>query len=258
MPKGKLGIRLEMSDGPVVSSIKDGSWVKDIIKPGDRLITINGTDVREMPKDDVMALLFATEKKKRQLVVETTIIKHVQRLEVPPGKIGLGLKSTLEGPAIISVKEDGPLAKTVEIGDIIVAIDNFETKTMTAPEVRAILMYSTDKTREIAVETEWKSNASAPLPMQESDDNEAVEGGERHVAAEPRKGVSFSERNDTKTIERDEAFDEKKEGEYIDEASKPYVDKPTFDIEYDVPEGKLGLQMRAASVGSIIHNVSEG
>ena len=70
---------------------------------------------------------------------------------VPPGALGIILHSTAQGPVVHSVKETSRLRTHVTPGDVVIAVDDVETKHSPAEEVMQMLMARRGLSRKITV-----------------------------------------------------------------------------------------------------------
>ena len=78
VPPGKLGVILaDLHDGKgtVINSIKSGSPVERILKPGDKLIAVDEIAVVEMSCSQITSLIASRAEKERRFTVMTTVIK---------------------------------------------------------------------------------------------------------------------------------------------------------------------------------------
>jgi PDZ domain-containing secreted protein len=73
---------------------------------------------------------------------------------VPAGRLGIVVATTVEGPVVHKVNVNSPLQGFISPGDIIVAIDDFDTRSMTASEITAIMAKTADKERKLTVLSE--------------------------------------------------------------------------------------------------------
>jgi len=70
---------------------------------------------------------------------------------VAPGKLGIVVKSAVQGATIIQVKEGSPLQNVVFPGDVIIAIDGTDTRCMSGPEITVIMALKGAKARRLTV-----------------------------------------------------------------------------------------------------------
>jgi hypothetical protein len=66
-PPGKLGLCLE---GQVVHEVNSGSPLEGKLKPGDRIISIDGVGTKALSSEAIAALILASAKQSRQLIVQ--------------------------------------------------------------------------------------------------------------------------------------------------------------------------------------------
>lgn len=69
----------------------------------------------------------------------------------PPGKLGVVIDTTKDGPVVYQVKEDSPLVGVVHPGDKIVSIDEINTRGMTASNITKIMARKADAERRITL-----------------------------------------------------------------------------------------------------------
>jgi len=72
----------------------------------------------------------------------------------PPGKLGIVIDTTLEGPVVHTVNSQSPLAGTLFPGDIIVAVNDVDTRAMTASAITALMLQTSLSQRTLAVLSE--------------------------------------------------------------------------------------------------------
>lgn len=83
----------------------------------------------------------------RQNMVSRTVI-------APPGKLGIVIDTTLEGPVVHKVNPQSPLEGTLFPGDIIVAIDDVDTRAMSASAITALMVRTANLRRKLTVLSE--------------------------------------------------------------------------------------------------------
>ena len=69
----------------------------------------------------------------------------------PPGKLGIIIDTTKNGPSVYQVKSGSPLENVIFEGDLIISIDGINTKGMTASGVTKIMAKKMDLERKITV-----------------------------------------------------------------------------------------------------------
>ena len=72
----------------------------------------------------------------------------------PPGRLGIVIDTTLEGPIIHKVNPGSPLEGIVWPGDIIVAIDDTDTTTLSANEITALMAKNTNQRRKLTIRSD--------------------------------------------------------------------------------------------------------
>ena len=69
----------------------------------------------------------------------------------PPGKLGIVIDTTIEGPVIHKVNPGSALEGKLNSGDIIVAIDDVDTRAMTASAITALMVQTANQRRKLTV-----------------------------------------------------------------------------------------------------------
>ena len=69
----------------------------------------------------------------------------------PAGKLGIVIDTTIEGPVIHQVNSVSPLKGIVKPGDIITAIDNVDTRAMSAASITALMVKTANQKRRLNV-----------------------------------------------------------------------------------------------------------
>lgn len=69
----------------------------------------------------------------------------------PPGKLHIVIHSTKDGPAVHTVKQGSSLQGHIFPGDLIISVDNVDTRTFTAEQVMKMMASKSDQERKITV-----------------------------------------------------------------------------------------------------------
>ena len=69
----------------------------------------------------------------------------------PPGKLHIVIHSTKDGPAVHTVKEGSSLEGHIFPGDLIISVDNVDTRSFTAEQVMKMMAAKSDRERKITV-----------------------------------------------------------------------------------------------------------
>ena len=79
--------------------------------------------------------------------------RSVRQVEVPQGLFGLVLddKCTRNGPAIYQVDDDEPLKYILKKGDVIVAVNGIDTRSMSSPSLAALLVKMSNQARTLTL-----------------------------------------------------------------------------------------------------------
>jgi hypothetical protein len=85
---------------------------------------------------------------------DTLPVDVVQRtVKAPPGKLGLTMVISPEGPKVRYIQEDSPMDGVLFVGDVIVDINDVDTRPLTIPAIFSLLKRANDLTRSITVLT---------------------------------------------------------------------------------------------------------
>lgn len=87
----------------------------------------------------------------RQTMISRTIV-------APPGKLGIVIDTTLEGPIVFKINPQSPLEGSLFPGDIIVAIDDVDTRAMSASAITALMVRTANLRRTLTVLSEDVNN----------------------------------------------------------------------------------------------------
>jgi C-terminal processing protease CtpA/Prc len=71
-----------------------------------------------------------------------------------PGKLGIVIDTTLEGPIVHKINPQSPLEGSLFPGDIIVAIDDVDTRAMSASAITALMVRTANLRRTLTVLSE--------------------------------------------------------------------------------------------------------
>ena len=74
-----------------------------------------------------------------------------RQLQAPPGKLGIIIDTSLEGPVVHRVNENSPLFGKIFQGDIITSINNIDTRAMKASAITQIMMRTAHEPRVLTV-----------------------------------------------------------------------------------------------------------
>lgn len=78
---------------------------------------------------------------------------QIREVMAPPGKLGIVIETTLEGPLVHKVNPSSPLVGLVFEGDLISAIDDVDTRAMSASAITALMVRTADKHRRILIKS---------------------------------------------------------------------------------------------------------
>lgn len=81
--------------------------------------------------------------------------RMVQRIVyAPTGKLGIIIDTTIEGPIVHKVFPRSPLEGSIFVGDIIIGIDDIDTRAMSANSISDVMIQTANKPRKLTVITE--------------------------------------------------------------------------------------------------------
>ena len=80
--------------------------------------------------------------------------KFTRECFAPPGRLGIVIDTTVEGPVIHKVNPGSPLEGIVWPGDIIVAIDDTDTRALSANEITALMAKNMNQRRKLTILSE--------------------------------------------------------------------------------------------------------
>jgi hypothetical protein len=76
----------------------------------------------------------------------------INRIVVAPaGKLGIVIDTTIEGPVVHKVFTNSPLETKIFVGDIIIAIDNVDTRAMSAAAISDLMVRTANQPRKLSV-----------------------------------------------------------------------------------------------------------
>jgi hypothetical protein len=75
----------------------------------------------------------------------------IKTILAPPGKLGIVIDTTVEGPVVHNVNQGSRLEGKIFPGDIIVAIDNVDTRAMSASAITALMVKTASQQRKLTV-----------------------------------------------------------------------------------------------------------
>jgi hypothetical protein len=90
------------------------------------------------------------------LSTEVSVRPNMTSREImaPPGKLGIVIDTTLEGPVVHKVNPGSALEDKIYPGDIIVAIDDVDTRAMSASAITALMVKTANQERRLTVLSE--------------------------------------------------------------------------------------------------------
>lgn len=77
--------------------------------------------------------------------------KPTKDVLAPPGKLGIVIDTTLNGPVVHKVNPGSALEGKIKSGDIIVAIDDVDTRAMTAASITALMVKTANQRRKLTI-----------------------------------------------------------------------------------------------------------
>ena len=79
---------------------------------------------------------------------------QLSNVMAPPGKLGIVIDRTLEGPVVYRVNPGTPLAGAIHPGGLMAAVDNVDTRAMNAMAIMALMVKNSHKKRTLTVLSE--------------------------------------------------------------------------------------------------------
>ena len=80
------------------------------------------------------------------------LVQTTKIVMAPPGKLGIVIDATVHGPVVHFVNPDSALHGKIEPGDIIVAIDEVDTRALSASGITALMVQTADQHRKLTVQ----------------------------------------------------------------------------------------------------------
>jgi hypothetical protein len=80
-----------------------------------------------------------------------------RKVSAPSGKLGIVIDTTVEGPVVHNVNKGSRLTGKIFSGDIIIAIDDVDTRAMSASAITALMVKTANQQRTLTVRTSSKS-----------------------------------------------------------------------------------------------------
>jgi hypothetical protein len=186
-PPGKLGIVIDTTpEGPVVRTINPESRLKGTLFPGDLIVAVDDVDTSTMSASAITALMARTADARRKLTVLSEDVTNSRAVILvpgaaasaasvdsssclkqnmisrtvlaPPGKLGIVIDTTVEGPVVQAVNSQSPLEGSLFPGDIIVAVDDVDTRAMSASAITALMVRTANLPRKLTVLSEDVTN----------------------------------------------------------------------------------------------------
>jgi hypothetical protein len=117
----------------------DAGYVEPSLKSGVAVNTMVGTTI---PGEETQS---QTGQKPNQITREVI---------APPGKLGIVIDTTIQGPVVHKVNKNSPLQGILFPGDIVTAIDATDTRSMTASAITALMVQTANQQRRLTVVTD--------------------------------------------------------------------------------------------------------
>jgi len=96
-----------------------------------------------------------TQAKQREEDTDEVQSKFERSCVAPPGKLGIVVDTTKNGPVVHMVREESPLRTSIFPGDKIIAIDDIDTRGMTASGVTKIMGRRIEEDRKITISSSY-------------------------------------------------------------------------------------------------------
>jgi len=73
------------------------------------------------------------------------------KVKAPPGKLGIVIDTTIDGPVVHKVVAGSPMEGELFPGDIIMSIDDVETKAMSASAITSLMVKTANQRRTLSI-----------------------------------------------------------------------------------------------------------
>jgi len=80
-----------------------------------------------------------------------TMVATTREIMAPPGKLGIVIDTTLEGPVVHEVKDTSALMGKIFPGDLITSIDGVDTCAMSAAGITSLMIKTANRERILTV-----------------------------------------------------------------------------------------------------------
>jgi len=77
-----------------------------------------------------------------------------REITAPPGKLGIVIETTLDGPVVHKINPNSPLDGVVHEGDLITAIDDVDCRAMSASAITALMVRTSEKYRRMTIRSQ--------------------------------------------------------------------------------------------------------
>ena len=129
-------------DGSVISSVDSDYMAQS---------TSGSTIPFEIPMVSSLGTSPAPPAEPKDMFSSPNSNKFTRECFAPPGRLGIVIDTTVEGPVIHKVNPGSPLEGIVWPGDIIVAIDDTDTRALTANEITALMAKNMNQRRKLTI-----------------------------------------------------------------------------------------------------------
>ena len=136
LEKKIAGVKGSSNEAPGIDTVDSLSYVS---KDNDAFVSDSSNEVSN--EDEVYS-------NKNDSVMSSIVCRDCY---APPGKLHIVIHSTKDGPAVHTVKDGSSLEGHVFPGDLIIAVDNVDTRSFTAEQVMKMMASKSDRDRKITV-----------------------------------------------------------------------------------------------------------
>ena len=77
----------------------------------------------------------------------------VREVIAPPGKLGIVVDTSLEGPVVNQILPTSPLRDSLEVGDVLLAINGHDTRAMEGSEITDMMIKTANENRILHVQS---------------------------------------------------------------------------------------------------------
>jgi len=171
----------------------------------------------------------------------------------PPGKLGLIVDTTAEGPIVHELNPGSPMEGVIFPGDIIVSIDHVDTRAMSAKAISSIMTETANQSRTFTIVKDDGTGAHNDVPLT---NNQLSVGGSEQLTSPPTQSEEttplpiFNKVKVSAPTATDNELESAMDPGHENEAESIRRIRTVI-----APSGKLGLIIDTTSEGPIVHKL---